>query len=61
MDCKPKEITWFLRNHIDLFKLILKWYFKVPPPNQLSIANMSIYGCQRLVYNLNVNKNFKFY
>lgn len=28
MDCKPKEITWFLRNHIDLFKLILKWYFK---------------------------------
>lgn len=22
---------------------------------------MSIYGCQRLLYNLNVNKNFKFY
>lgn len=26
----------------------------------LSIANMSIYGCQRLVYNINI-KNFKFY
>ena len=51
----------FLRKRIDLFKLILKWYFKVPPPNQLSIANMSIYGCQRFVYNLNINKNFKFY
>lgn len=47
MNCKPKEITQFLRKRIDLFKLILKWYFTVPPPNQLSIANMSIYEIGR--------------
>lgn len=44
------------------FKLILKLYLKVRPLSlNLSIANMSIYGFQHLVYNLNTNKNFKFY